>query len=77
MMLKQPAVPAYGAIFHGSIQAMPNGEWRGRCAIRTDVSAGTGETELQNRSWETEAQAREWIQAIGIARGFKSMTWDG
>jgi hypothetical protein len=76
MTLKQPLVPVDGSIFHGSLRRMPNGELRATCATRIGVASGTKEVEPQNRSFDTADEAREWVQSVGLARGFKSMVWD-
>jgi hypothetical protein len=72
---KQPMAPELGATFHGSLRRMPNGERRATCATRIGVASGTKEVEPQNRSFDTVDEAREWVQSVGLARGFKSMVW--
>ena len=67
-------VPPDDASFHGSVYVMPNGEWRASCATRVGVEAK--EQDPLSRSLETKTEARQWVQSIGLARGFKSMVWD-
>lgn len=73
MSVKPPAVPVIGTTFHGSVRAMPNGEWRATCYVRK--SDGTNQ-EAQAYAFETEGDARAWIAATGGACGYTSMTWD-
>ena len=73
MSAKPPAVPVIGTAFHGSVRARPNGEWRASCYVRKSDDTNQ---EAQVRSFETERDAREWVEATGGARGYTSMTWD-
>jgi hypothetical protein len=73
VITKPPAVPKDGATFHGSIAAMPNGEWRANCYWR--IGADLKAEDMQSRSFDTEGDARAWVQSAGAARGFKSMVW--
>jgi hypothetical protein len=74
VITKPPAAPKDGATFHGSIATMPNGEWRANCYWRTgpDLKA----EDVQSRSFDTEGDARVWVQSAGAARGFKAVVWD-
>ncbi|RZA21386.1 MAG: hypothetical protein EOP02_17280 [Proteobacteria bacterium] len=73
MNVKPPVVPVDGTTFHGSVRIMPNGECRAACYVRK--SDGTKQ-EVQAYAFETERDAREWVEATGGARGYTSMTWD-
>ena len=76
MTPKALAVPEDGAKFHGSVRVMPNGEWRASCVTRLGVGSDVKDEEPQSRVFETEDDARTWIEAVGMARGFTSMVWD-
>lgn len=73
MSVKPPAVPVIGTAFRGSVRVMPNGECRAACYVCK--SDGTKQ-EAQACAFETEKDAREWVETIGRARGYTSMTWD-
>jgi hypothetical protein len=73
MSLKPPAAPVDGATFHGSVRAMPNGELRATCYVRQ--SDGTSQ-HAQIHAFDTENDARDWVEATAGACGYTLMTWD-
>ena len=74
MTREPPLTPQDDDSFHGSVYVMPNGEWRASCT--THVGPEAKEQDPLSRSFETKAEARQWVQSIGLARGFKSIVWD-
>jgi hypothetical protein len=71
--VKPPLVPANGTTFHGSVRVMPNGERLATCYVRQ--LDGTSQGALIH-SFDSEDDARGWVEATGGTRGYTSMTWD-
>ena len=74
MTPKSALAPPDDTSFHASVYVMPNGEWRASCATHVGIEAK--EQDPLRRSFVTKDEARQWVEAIGAARGFSSVVWE-
>jgi hypothetical protein len=73
--LKPALLPEDGAKFIGEIQRVGSA-YRATCYAMLDLRYAIEEEESRCRMCETEEEAKDWIDGMAAARGFKSWWHD-